>query len=242
MKRILRNALHTAFQAPPPADRARFLRTLPLPRLTYRAFFFSQLRQIRLRVWLISVLLLCGALLLHQFRPAAFTLPDGGLWTLASVTPFAALAAAAELARSADCRMAELEMSCRYSLHQLLMARITILGISSVLVFTLLLLVATPTLSFGHLRLLLYLLTPYCASCGGSLLILNRMRSREGLYGCAALAGAVSLANALGHNLAQGFYADRTLPVWLLLCLGAITLTVRQTRYFVKQSEELQWN
>ncbi len=57
------------------------------------------------------------------------------IWIVSSFLPFIALAGFTEIARSTSYNMAELEMSCKYSLSHVLLARLGILGLTEAILF-----------------------------------------------------------------------------------------------------------
>jgi hypothetical protein len=236
--------LQSAFEAPPAAGKERFIKTLRYPKTTYPDFVVSQFAYIRKRVWaLFAALVLLG-------WAAAFWSPlrmnwsaeTGQIWVVAAILPFLALLTITEIYRSAFCRMAELETSCRFTLSQIIMARIGILGGGNVMVLALFLVFASHVSPYGLLQLICYLAVPYFITCSLCLWILNRLRGRESLYGCAVAACLVCATNMILSNSVELLYSDAYLRYWLVLSAAAILFIGMQIHKLRKQTEDRTWH
>ena len=86
------------------------------------SFVLAQAAYIRKWVWVISVILL-GAL-----ADIAARWPREALWVAAGMMPFLALTAMQEHLRSSMYNMTELELSTRFSVKSILLARMGLLG------------------------------------------------------------------------------------------------------------------
>ena len=238
------NELSAAFATPKPQKKERFLQTLRYPRLSYTGFFLSQLRYLRKRVWVLDALLIVISIILtiQPLEWLRWSTVSGNCWIVAAFLPFLALLAVTEMARSSCCYMAELEMSCRFSLQEVIMARMLLLGGGNgvVLISVLLLMGRLSSLGFG--RLAFYLLTPYILTGALCLFLLNHVRGRESLYGCAAIASAVSILNSIAGSAVQVFYAADYIHWWMILAAVSICIMILQLYQLLKQTEGKQWN
>ncbi len=61
MNRGLKKQIAKAFDAPAPRDKAQFVRSLPRPHISTKAFIFSQIPFIKESIWLLSVLIVLPA-------------------------------------------------------------------------------------------------------------------------------------------------------------------------------------
>ncbi len=244
MNKRLKNVLRTAFEAPQPLHKERFIKNLHYPKITYRSFLFSQFFYIRKRVWALSgVLVFIGWV-------AAFCSPMLGNWnaeaerirTVSAVLPFLALLSAAEIYRSASYRMSELEMSFRFNLSQIIMARITILGGGNFAILTLLLIFIRRASPYSLLQVVNYLMVPYLITCGVCLLILNHVHRRESLYCCPAAACLACITNIVFSSTVQLFYSGLYLNYWLLLFISSGVFIGIQMRHLLKQTEDRTGN
>ena len=244
MNKKLINGLQEAFEVPPPVDKERFLKNLPYPKSRYRDFFFSQLGYIRKRVWILSAVFVLAGWAVAFLSPGILNwhIEAGKVWIVSAVLPFLALLTVTEIYRSAFCRMAELEGSCRFSLQQIIMARISILGGGNISVLALLLFFMNRVSPYGLLRILLYLGLPYLITCGTCLLILNQVHGKESIYVCAAAACIVSMINLVLSNMIPLLYTNTHLVSWLFLSAAAILLIGVQTYKLLKRTEGNTWN
>jgi hypothetical protein len=244
MNKKIEKALRESFEAPPPVDKERFLKTLGRPGSTYVDFLLNQLTFIRKRVWAFSVIIAFIGWAV-TFRSPVFIdwhAEAEKLWIISAGLPFLALMMTAEIYRSAFYRMSELEMSFRFNLPQIIMARIAILGGGSFVILTVLLIFISRVSPFSLLQVITYLMVPYLITCGVCLLILNRVRPGEGLYFCAAAACFTCMVNIIASSTVQLFYSSSTLGYWLLLFVLSGVLTGIQLRNLIKQTEERTWN
>ena len=231
-KRELTQALRGAFDAPAAEGKRAFLRALPPQRVSMIAFIRAQARYIRKWVWAASALVFCLAV-----GAAVYTPPDA-LWTAGALVPFAALAAVTEGTRSAVYAMEELELATRFSLKSVVLARMSLLG----LVHGLLLGLLTPFGGVGLLRTGVYLLTPYLLTSLLSLAAARRVRGREAIYVCGAMAVLVSGLSAALHASFHDLYAAGNFRWWLAALAACIALTGCEYSKIIKKSEELSWS
>lgn len=236
--------LSTAFTPPKPREKNHFLNSLSYPKLRYREFLLSQVFYIRRRVWMVSGILILISCVFSMIPAHWITSPffSEPLWLAEALLPFLALLAAAETARSLSWDMEELEMSCRYSLQQVIMARILLLGIINGIVFLSFTALMGRISAFGLWRGFLYLLVPYVLTCGICLFLLSHSNGREGLYGCAAAACAVSVLGPLLGQTADFLYTADHADWWIILSVTGIVIIILQTYQLLKKSEDKSWN
>ncbi len=130
-----------------------------------------------------------------------------------AMMPPAALFSVLEGLRSAICGMEELEMSSRFSLKSIVLARMEIMGGISLLIGLTVSALAEAMFFYTAVRLLVpYLLTAY-----GCLLIARRVRGREQIYLCAVLAGLISMGMIYTSNYMAWIYTERYTIWWVLI-------------------------
>ncbi|WP_312648708.1 hypothetical protein [Aminipila sp.] len=244
MNKKLKKALKAAFEAPCPSDMERFLKQLRYPKINYQEFIFDQLHYIRKRIWVASALIVFLGWII-AFRLPAFQCwnPDGiKIWSISAALPFLAMISVTEIYRSAAYCMSELEGSCRFSLLQIVMARISILGVVNFVVLILILIFINQVSAYSLLQIVFYSIVPYLVVCSICLRLLNRTRSSEGIYACAVTAGIVSAISILCESTAKVLYSSTYLNIWLILFVSCSVLIGIQMRKLVKQMEEKQWN
>ncbi len=244
MNKRLKKALQTAFDAPQPAEKELFLKSLPYPRITYPRFCLSQFRYIRKRLWVISFMIafMGWATTLGQPALIDWQAESGKIWMISAVLPFLAMLTASELCSSFVYRMTELEVVCRFSLSQLIMARITLLGGGNFLILILLLVFVGRSSPYSLLQIILYLMVPYLVTSSLCLFLLNRVQGQEGVYCCAAAAGLASAANIISGSSIQLLYTHAYLVFWLTMFASSAILILIQLRNLLQQREDNIWN
>lgn len=244
MDKKLKNALQAAFEAPTTSQKNNFLQTLNYPKSTYKNFFITQIGYIRKRIWLfLFFIIVLGLASILMFQQSIYYRKEGSIvWMISAIIPFLALMSMAELSRSMFYNMVELEMSCRFSLSQIVMARATILGIGNFVIIALLLVLIIPVTDYGVFRLILYLTVPYLLTCAGSLLVLNRVRGKESIYYCGIISCFVSFVPSIFSTTRQYFYSDSFVPGWLILGIASLLLLSVQMNGLLKRMEVLNWN
>jgi hypothetical protein len=244
MNKKWKTALRTSFDAPRPTDKERFLKTLLFPKITYHRFLLSQFHYIRKRLWAASIIIV-----FIGWANVFFSSPyinwreeTGRIWSVSAILPFLAMLTTTELYRSSFYRMAELEAVCRYSLSQIVMARITILGGGNFVILVLLLIFMSKASAYGILHVVTFMMVPYLVTCSICLLILNRARGRESVYYCASAASLVCAVNIVFSSTVQSLYSSRYLSYWLLLFIFSGVLIGIQIRNLLKHTEGGTWN
>lgn len=195
----VKKELHEAFSPPKPKGKEKFLNALPYPKLSFSEFLFSQIKYIRKRVWVVSVLIVAAAVVTVCFMslkaPSYIGLP--AVWIISSLTPFLAMLTASEISRSNMYGMTELETACRFSLPQLTGARTLILGGVSFAVIAALTVISGIFTPVGIAKAAIYILTPFLLVNGISLAVFSRFKAREGGYISGGLALFVSVSGIL---------------------------------------------
>ena len=127
MSNQLKRSIQKAFAAPKPdqQEKARFLRTLPQPQISLFRFIFVQASYVRKISWVLSGLILLLALF------CACNINEGTLWVISAFVPILGLLAVTEGNRSMTYGMSEFEMSARFSLKSVVLARMSILGLTN---------------------------------------------------------------------------------------------------------------
>ena len=244
MNRKLKKELKAAFEAPFPTGRELFLKQLRYPKITYQEFLFDQFRYIRKRIWIASALIvLLGWMIAFCLPVFQYWNTDGiKIWSISATLPFLAMITITEVYRSSAYSMVELEGSCRFSLPQIVMARMSILGVVNSVVLILLLIFINRVSAYSLLQTILYAMVPYLFVCAICLWLLNRMHGSDGIYSCGAATGLVSISSILCEISAGILYSNTYLNGWLTLFAGCLVLIGFQMHKLVKQLEEKQWN
>lgn len=227
MNKKLKKQLEAAFRAPAPTRKTEFLRSVNFPKSNRFDFIVGQIGYIRKRVWLTSCLLAAAALTGLRF----WTGGDSSdlIWIISSVLPYVSLVTVAELSRSTSYSMDELEISCRFNLADIVLARLGILSFFNTAVFSLIVLAFISKFSIDVFRLGLYLFLPFLLTCSLSFFTLNRLRSREATYICGGISCFVGLTNASVFNQYHIVLSDRHLPFLYTAFIALIIFAIKET-------------
>ena len=233
----LEEALKIIFAAPPPCRKTQFLqKTAPVPaKLSLFAFLSVQLRYIRKRFWIFSVLAF------GLFLSGSFVLSADIIWAISAFTPFLALLMVAESGRSEVYGMAELEMATRFSLRSVLLARLGILGLGSLLLLGALVPVSLTHSQISPLRASLCIVTPFLLTTFTCLHIVRRRREREGICLCAGVTACISFFTFSLRLSVPGLLPETPLIYWIAAAALLFVGTFRQYQHLFRQ-EELTWN
>lgn len=190
----IKKALKNAFTPSEPLGKDKFLRSICYPKMTYPEFIFSQISYIRKRVWILSAAVLLAAI------GAVCVIPQNEMhivWIISTLIPFLALLTALEISRSDIFGMSEIESGCRFSLPQLVGARMIILGVCNFAVISVMAVILGFFSPLGIFKAALYILTPYITVNGFSLVISDKFKGLECVY--------LNIAAALGVSFAGIF-------------------------------------
>lgn len=238
MNKQIKQSIQIAFEAPKPNQqkKARFLRTLPQPQISMWQFILIQTAYLRKWILFLSVSLLFPALI------GAYYIEKNTLWVVSAFIPFLGLLAVTENARSMVYGMNEFEMSARFSLKSVILARMGILGALDFFVLCCL----TPLCSIGnHFSLFqtgIYLLVPYLLTVNINLWITRCFHSKETVYSCMGVAVIISGANAGLHFIADSVYQFSYIKWWSVLFIFLVGRMIYEIYCTIKQTEELSWN
>jgi hypothetical protein len=238
MNNKLKRSIQKAFEPPKPnqKEKTRFLRTLPQPRISMFRFILVQATYMRKMTLVFSVLLLLPAVI------GANYISENTLWIVSAFVPILGLLAVTEGNRSMMYGMSEFEMSTRFSLKSVVLARMSILGLINFAVIAIL----TPLCRIGNdfslLQTGMYLLVPYLLTVNFSLWIARRVNGKETVYGCTCVAVIVSGINAGLHFVTDLVYQEIYIGWWIILSVFLLIELAHELHCTIKQTEEYTWN
>lgn len=229
----VKKELHEAFSPPEPKRKEKFLSALHYPKLSFSEFVFSQIKYIRKRVWVVSVLIVAAAVFTVCFmslkNPSYIGLP--AVWIISSLTPFLAMLTASEISRSNVYGMTELETACRFSLPQLTGARTLILGVASFAVIAALTLISGIFTPVGIAKAGIYILAPFLLVNGISLAVFSRFKAKEGEYISGAAALFVSVLGILWQGSQVKIPENIINNFCIALCIfGTVTIILNMKK------------
>ena len=238
MDNKLKRNIQKTFEAPRPnrQEKARFLRALPGPRISMSRFILVQASYMRKMTLVFSVLLLLPAVI------GANYISENTLWIVSAFVPILGLLAVAESTRSTIYGMSEFEMSTRFSLKSVVLARMSVLGVLDFIVLVCAIPLCYSVSGFSLLQTGLYLLVPYMLTVNISLWLIRHLQSRETIYVCMSIAVLVSGANVGLHFVTDLIYQNSYIVWWLILSLFLLVGMAYEIYLIIKQTEEYTWN
>ena len=238
MDNKLKRNIQKAFEAPQPnrQEKARFLRALPGPRISMFRFILVQASYMRKMTLVFSVLLLLPAVI------GANYISENTLWIVSAFVPILGLLAVAESTRSTMYGMSEFEMSTRFSLKSVVMARMSVLGVLDFIVLVCAIPLCYTGSGFSLLQTGLYLLVPYMMTVNISLWIIRHFQSRETVYVCMSVAALIGGANVGLHFITDIIYQNTYIVWWFILSVLLFAGMAHEIYLAIKQTEEYTWN
>lgn len=228
--------LQRAFSPPPPTGKRAFLRQTMHLQMSFPTFLYSQLHYIKKWVWLAAASIFAVGIL------GAAVLSLNMLWVISACSPVLAMTLLSERSRSERYQMEELELSTRFSLRSIILARFAILGLTNLLLLLLLLPVALLNNTFSLPSVGVYITTPFLLTVYLGLAITRTHRGQDGLYACWAVSFLVSLFVILSRIQMPFLYLDRHI-LWWLFALAALCIAIgKHFIAIIHQTEELSWN
>ena len=187
MTNEMKDLLNEAFYAPEPKNKEAFLKNLRPRRINTLEMLWQQASYIRISVWLFAAAIIAFALAGSYFKM-------GGTESfIAMIMPFTATATVLETKRSQKYNMLELEMATRFSLRSVVFARMTVLGVVSLIILS----ISSPViaLAFGGKVVLtaIHILIPYLITMIISLRIERSALGRKTEYISSAVAAVVAI-------------------------------------------------
>ena len=245
MNRRLRKELQHAFVAPEPTKKEAFLRKLNYPKTTWFQFILDQASYIKIRTWMVSVVIIGLIIYIANNLFHNTTLDNVNIEMIrisSALMPPLVLNAVTEIMRSRQHGMEELEMTTRYSLAKVVLVRMGLLGVSNFIVVVCITLVLAQKTGLGFFRISVYLLIPYLATILVTLWMINRKTSRDVIYPCGAASILVSSMILILGSIREVWYLQHNFIVWIMVLFLLLILATKELRKTIKISEELRCN
>ena len=224
--------LRQMFAAPEPKRKKAFLRTLPRQEVGLGTLLLSQVAYIRKWVWAVSFLLFGSVVALSQYMKLE------SIWVLSAVMPFGALLLVLEFARSTAYGMTELEMTSRFSLRTILLARMSMLGAAQLLG----LIPVAMVLGMQFLKNGVYILVPYLLTVFFGLIAVRRLPGREGMFVCGGISAFVCALCPISRLYLPNLYGAEGSKWWMLAAVLLAIVLMKEYGKTMKHLEELTWN
>lgn len=243
MKNKIEQQLKAFYSAIPPApDKSgkeqTVLRAVTLMRrlspaeadMSFGEFFLYQIRFIRKKVWIgqLLALLFCTAVLFTS----SGTIQSIGL--ISALIPLIFIFGIGELSRAFQYKTAEMELSTPFTLNQVMLSRLTILGLSDILVLTCVIAMTAVFFPMSIFRILMYLCVPFLIVSFGCLCILNYVRTKECNFYCIALGIFVMAGSFALSEIAPSLYDASLISGWFVLFAVSLLFTAVEIRLLLK--------
>lgn len=247
MKRSIQKKLVEMYQSVPPMPDVRGITsiiqevkslTLVIPKESSLFWFIkTQIRFIDIKVWIFQILLLCA----YAFF-VCVTLQDmEGFLLLVPITPIVVFVGTSELSRSFRYRMAEMEIPTRFSLRQVLLARLIIIVAADLFTLTCLMIITALQAYTTIYALILYGIVPCLVTAYGCLWIMNRCNSSYSQYYTATYSIALSVVGGISINLWPVWYSALAQGIWLLVfCIALVGVYFEVCRMLHNCSRKLE--
>lgn len=232
MERRLKEELCRYYEAPAPQRKQEFVRRFGVPHVNLPYLVWMQVRYISKWVWLVSVGI-CVVI-----YAATYIMDEKYVSMVYGLVPFLVLISVTESMRSYRYGMEELELSARFSLKSIVMARMAMLGVGNLIV----LLVIVNVLGQRAGYHVLHILTPYFLTAGGGLYIVRMVRGSENTFYCFMLAIAVSFLQMLLPWRFSELLTPNYVPIWAALFVVGIVMTAKESYRTIRMTEDLAWN
>lgn len=238
MDRKLKHNLKTVFTPPPPTKRNNFISELSYPKSNNVDFFLSQLGYIRKRFWCFSILLVVSIALFIQAYVSTFKV----VGMLSAFLPFLVVLGVNEISRSTSFNMTEIEMSCKYNLSKITLARLSLIGSFHFIIILFVVIIFSNYSDYGFLQFTLISMTPFLMCSYLSLFITNHFSFKDTAYVSAGVAGVISISEFFLVYRAQEVYSQRGILLWGIAFILTVILLSKEIIKLLKRTEELQWN
>lgn len=239
---LWKRGLRQVYQPPAPQRKGAFLSQFCEPELSTTRFLLIQATYLRPWSWLLSGAILILVLWMTQNQQPRDVWMAQDVWKVSALLPFVALSTVTELTRSARYHMEELEMSARFSLRSLLMARLTLLGLGNLLLLGVLFPLVARWSGLPVAVTGCCVLCPYCLTSVVCLMISRRFRGSEVVFLCAMAAVAVSGLCAWWWEMPLFMLDKSSLVVWAGITLLLLALMIWEYGRYLLCGEELVWN
>lgn len=243
--RELKRSVRQAFAVPEPEGRQAFRKKLDKRErcvIGRTQFFLIQLSYIRKRIWAASALLFGAAVAAaytFQKSAAAGDMDQVLLWCISAVMPFLALLAVVETGRSASCGMRELEMSTRYHLPEIYLARMLFLGCGNAIELLASVILLKNAGRGSVFMVAIYLLVPYLLTITLSLWVAGRLEGGHTMVSAMVSACTVAATYVLLWGANARIYDAGYEDMWLLVFAAICYFAVKQLSGEKKAWEEI---
>lgn len=197
--------------------------------MSFGEFFLSQIKFIRKKVWLgqFFTLIFCTAVIFYSSGTNSISL-------ISALVPLIFTFGVGELSRAFQYKTAEMELSTPFTLNQVMLSRLTILGLTDVLVLTFIIIMTAVFFPISIFRIFMYLCVPFLITSFGCLCILNYVHTKECNYYCIALGVFVMAGSFALSEIAPSLYEASLISGWFILFAISLLCTAVEIQLLLK--------
>lgn len=232
MDRRLKEELTKYYEAPAPQRKQAFVRKFGIQKINLAYLTMLQARYISKWTWFCSVLFCVLTYVM------SCTVDDKYISVVFAILPFWVMVSVTESMRSYRYGMEELELSTRFSLKSIVMARLLVMGVGNLAAFA----VLSGILSDSSHFHVLHVMTPYFITAGGGLYIVRNIRGSENTLYCFILAAVISVLELIIQWEYNEFYLQKNTDFWAVFCVAGVLFTLRECYRTIRMTEDLAWN
>lgn len=202
-------------------------------------FLLAQLRFLN-RVVILGQLLWLGLFLWAVWMGEESFWENGILCILSMAPPLLLLLAVDEMARVYNRSMLEIECTTKYSLKEVVLSRLLILGTVNGVILLAGILLAGSHSGLALLETLVYSLTPLVLMICLLLLLMKHWKGEQLKYVSVCCYVFLVLAILVGGSRPWSIYRENFLGIWLLLLLGGATGCIWQLHSLLRRLESFE--
>lgn len=236
MDNRLKKDLKQIYAAPEPLRKNEFIRKIPESENTFMNFLWLQAGYIRKWNWVMAGLFFLGALWGTRI------LEGEAIWMISGCTPFLALTTVTEGNRSVMYGMEELELSARFSMKSVILARLGVLGVVNALLLSVLFPIVCiwgqADIYYGSVCVFL----PYLLNAFLNLFIVRKVHVRESQYICVGITILVSVMYFILSRVQYMIFMLLDYWVWGAFMAVLAVLIGIECRKYLQDKEEYGWS
>lgn len=240
-KEILKIKLEKVYSPPTPERKGEFLQKLSYPQISFWEFLRIQAFYIGKLVWAGNIFLFCAGVFLGKFLMEK-EFSGGMLAAFCAVLPFVVALLAGEVSKSTRFGMQELELSARYRMEQVMLARLFLLSGAA----TLLILGGCIFISWnsmvGMLPCIFYLTVPMLFNAVSSLWICRQIPSLEIRDVSLGISAGMAGIHILAMERMAWMYEKAYLIFWVGMLLVLLVVLSKQVKQYRRNLEGYVWN
>lgn len=198
---------------------------------TFLTFFLSQISFIRKRVWFIqfAILLFFASLLIGKQEAVNV------LGAMTTIIPLIFLTWTRELSRAFVYETVEVELSTRFSLRQVILSRITIMGLFDLLSLTIFGFWTAHKFSMAAPNIFTFLFVPFLITAAGCLFILNHFPAKYDELCCTGWCVAVMMVTFYLATWEAQIYDAALIIGWDIAFVIALILAIIEFYLLLKK-------